>query len=214
MKKLLFVLAALILTIGAVSAQDLNAPINPDPNVKIGKLDNGMTYYIRANKKPENRVEFRLAVNAGSCQENEDQRGLAHFTEHMAFNGIKGYPNNTMISELQKIGVTFGIGINAYTSFDETVYELTMPNDKPEYIQMGLDILNGWANGLLYDSKEIESERGVIAKRLLQRKLLNGLRQIKQLLRQQLLHLTEQQSLLRSVRKQMRMLFSLVFLKI
>lgn len=163
MKKLLFVLAALILTIGAVSAQDLNAPINPDPNVKIGKLDNGMTYYIRANKKPENRVEFRLAVNAGSCQENEDQRGLAHFTEHMAFNGIKGYPNNTMISELQKIGVTFGIGINAYTSFDETVYELTMPNDKPEYIQMGLDILNGWANGLLYDSKEIESERGVIA---------------------------------------------------
>lgn len=163
MKKLLFVLAALILTIGAVSAQDLNAPINPDPNVKIGKLDNGMTYYIRANKKPENRVEFRLAVNAGSCQENEDQRGLAHFTEHMAFNGIKGYPHNTMIDELQKIGVTFGLGINAYTGFDETVFEITMPTDDPKNIQMGLNILNGWANGLLYDSKEIDAERGVIS---------------------------------------------------
>ena len=163
MKKLFSALMVLIFSMGMVFAQDLSAPINPDPNVKIGKLDNGMTYYIRANKKPENRVEFRLAVNAGSCQENEDQRGLAHFTEHMAFNGIKGYPHNTMISELQKIGVTFGVGINAYTSFDETVYEITMPTDKPEYIQMGLDILNGWANGLLYDGDEIESERGIIA---------------------------------------------------
>lgn len=163
MKKILFVLAALVMTMGVISAQDLTAPINPDPNVKIGKLENGMTYYIRANKKPENRVEFRLAVNAGSCQENEDQRGLAHFTEHMAFNGIKGYPGNTMISELQKIGVTFGLGINAYTSFDETVYEITMPTDDPKNIQMGLNILNGWANGLLYDSKEIDAERGVIS---------------------------------------------------
>ena len=163
MKKLFSALMVLIFSMGMVFAQDLSAPINPDPNVKIGKLDNGMTYYIRANKKPENRVEFRLAVNAGSCQENEDQRGLAHFTEHMAFNGIKGYPHNTMISELQKIGVTFGVGINAYTSFDETVYEITMPTDKPEYIQMGLNILNGWANGLLYDPEEIEAERGIIA---------------------------------------------------
>lgn len=163
MKKLFSALMVLIFSMSMVFAQDLNAPINPDPNVKIGKLANGMTYYIRANKKPENRVEFRLAVNAGSCQENEDQRGLAHFTEHMAFNGIKGYPHNTMISELQKIGVTFGVGINAYTSFEETVYEITMPTDKPEYIQMGLDILNGWANGLLYDGDEIESERGIIA---------------------------------------------------
>ncbi len=163
MKKLFSALMVLIFSMSMVFAQDLNAPINPDPNVKIGKLSNGMTYYIRANKKPEKRVEFRLAVNAGSCQENEDQRGLAHFTEHMAFNGIKGYPHNTMISELQKIGVTFGMGINAYTSFEETVYEITMPTDKPEYIQMGLNILNGWANGLLYDGDEIESERGIIA---------------------------------------------------
>lgn len=164
MRKLLLTLAAMVLTLGIVFAQEnLNAPINPDPNVKIGKLDNGMTYYIRANKKPENRVEFRLAVNAGSNQENDDQLGLAHFTEHMAFNGIKGYPGNTMISELQKIGVTFGLGINAYTSFDETVYEITMPTDDPNNITMGLNILNGWANGLLYDSKEIDAERGVIS---------------------------------------------------
>lgn len=163
MKKLFLCLLAFIMMLGLVNAQDLNAPINPDPNVKIGKLDNGMTYYIRANKKPENRVEFRLAVNAGSNQENDDQQGLAHFTEHMAFNGIKGFPGNTMISELQKIGVAFGYGINAYTSFDETVYEITMPTDKPEYITMGLNILNGWANGLLYDSKEIDAERGVIS---------------------------------------------------
>lgn len=160
MKKLFSALMVLIFSMGMAFAQDLNAPINPDPNVKIGKLDNGMTYYIRANKKPEKRVELRLAVNAGSCQENEDQRGLAHFTEHMAFNGIKGFPHNTMTSELQKIGVAFGHHTNAYTSFDETVYMLTLPID---HLQMGLDILNGWANGMLFDGEEIEAERGVIS---------------------------------------------------
>lgn len=147
----------------SVSAQELNSTINNDPNVKIGKLDNGLTYYIRENKMPANRVEFRLAVNAGSNQENDNQQGLAHFTEHMAFNGIKGFPGNQVIEKLQEIGVSFGGGINAYTSFDETVYMITMPSDQQKYVDMGLSILAGWANGLLYNSKEIDAERGVIS---------------------------------------------------
>lgn len=160
MKKLFFLFIGLfIFCISFSFAQELDAPIKNDPNVKIGKLPNGMTYYLRENKKPEGRIEFRLAVNAGSMQENESQRGLAHFTEHMAFNGIEGYPGNQMISELQKIGVSFGREINAYTSFDETVFEITMPNN---HLDMGLNILKGWANGLLYDAKEIDQERGVI----------------------------------------------------
>ncbi|MDL2313286.1 insulinase family protein, partial [Bacteroidales bacterium OttesenSCG-928-B11] len=145
-----------------LSAQDLSAPINPDPNVKIGKLENGMTYYLRANKKPENRIEFQLAVNAGSMQENEDQLGLAHFTEHMGFNGIPGYPGNELVSELQNIGVSFGGDLNAYTSFDETIYMVQMPADDQKYIDMGLNILYGWACGMLMDNQEIDDERGVI----------------------------------------------------
>lgn len=168
MKKLLLALfAGLFLFTGVIFAQDANKEmskaIGKDPNVTIGKLDNGLTYYLRKNKKPENRIEFRLAVNAGSILEDEDQRGLAHFTEHMAFNGIEGYPGNTMISELQKIGVIFGMGINAYTGFDETVFMITMPADDQKYIDMGINILYGWAHGLLYADEEIEAERGVIS---------------------------------------------------
>lgn len=168
MKKLLLALfAGLFLLFGTVYGQDLEKElgkaIGKDPNVKIGKLDNGMTYYLRNNKKPENRIEFRLAVDAGSILEDDDQQGLAHFTEHMAFNGIEGYPGNTMISELQKIGVIFGLGINAYTGFDETVFEITMPADNQKYIDMGINILYGWAHGLLYADEEIEAERGVIS---------------------------------------------------
>lgn len=160
MKRIFFLFVLLFSMSTMVLGQDLTAELKNDPNVKIGKLPNGMTYYIRENKKPEGRVEMRLAVRAGSMQENEDQLGLAHFTEHMAFNGIEGYPGNTMISELQKIGVSFGREINAYTSFDETVYELTIP---VEHLNMGINILKGWANGLLFDGKEIDAERGIIS---------------------------------------------------
>lgn len=164
MKKLfLLVFAFVFACTSSVMGQKLESKIGNDPAVRIGKLENGLTYYIRQNAKPEGRVEFRLAVNAGSNQEDDDQQGLAHFTEHMAFNGIEGYPNNTMISELQKIGVIFGLGINAYTSFDETVYEITMPTDDQKHIDMGINILYGWAHGLLYDPKEIDDERGVIS---------------------------------------------------
>lgn len=141
---------------------DLSAKVPVDKKVKIGKLDNGMTYYIRANKKPENRVQFRLVTNAGSVLEDEDQLGLAHFCEHMAFNGTQYYKGNEMISELQKNGIEFGRGINAWTSFDETVYYVDMPTDKPEMIEMGFKILDGWASKLLFTPDEIEHERGVI----------------------------------------------------
>lgn len=143
-------------------ATDLTAKVPVDRKVRIGKLENGMTYYIRANKKPENRVQFRLAVNAGSILEDADQLGLAHFVEHMAFNGTKHYKGNEMISELQKKGIEFGRGINAWTSFDETVYYVDLPTDSPEMIEMGFKILDGWANGLLFEGEEIEKERGVI----------------------------------------------------
>jgi zinc protease len=162
MKKILLFFVVTLITLGTTLMGQQSDPIKNDPNVRIGKLSNGMTYYIRANKKPEKRVEFRLAVNAGSMQETDAQVGLAHFCEHMAFNGIEGYPGNTMISELQKVGVAFGSGINAYTSFDETVYEITMPTEDPKNIEFGLNIVKGWANGLLLEDTEIDKERGII----------------------------------------------------
>lgn len=141
---------------------DLTEQVPLDKKIRYGKLDNGFTYYIRNNKKPENMIQFRLVSNAGSIMEREDQRGLAHFCEHMAFNGIKGYPHNEMIDKLQKHGVEFGRDINAYTSFDQTVYYVNMPADDPEMVKMGIEILDGWAGNILFDEKEIESERGVI----------------------------------------------------
>lgn len=165
MKKI-FVFMMAFFCVAVVFAQkgelNLNDPIKADPNVTIGKLDNGMTYYIRRNTYPKDRVEFRLAVNAGSNQENDNQQGLAHFTEHMAFNGIEGFPSNSVVDHLRSKGVVFGADLNAYTSFDETVYMIPMPLDDPANIDLGLKILRGWAAGLLYDNKEIDEERGVI----------------------------------------------------
>jgi len=165
MKKIFLVLMCFFMATSIAFAQttDMTAPINPDPHVKIGKLANGMTYYIRHNEYPKNVVELRLATNAGSNQENEDQRGLAHFTEHMAFNGIEGFPGNTMVEQLQKIGVVFGADLNAYTSFDETVFMIPMPLTDTNNLNIGLKILRGWAHGLIYDDKEIDAERGVIS---------------------------------------------------
>ncbi len=165
MKKVFLFIVAVFCAL-AVFAQkgdlNLNDPIKADPNVTIGKLDNGMTYYIRRNTYPKDRVEFRIAVNAGSNQENDNQQGLAHFTEHMAFNGIEGFPSNSVVDHLRSKGVVFGADLNAYTSFDETVYMIPMPLDDPGNIDLGLKILRGWAAGLLFDHKEIDEERGVI----------------------------------------------------
>lgn len=133
-----------------------------DPNVKHGTLPNGMQYFIRKNSKPEKRMEMRLIVNAGSNQEDEDQKGLAHFLEHMAFNGSKHFDKNDLVNYVESIGVKFGPHLNAYTSFDETVYMLQVPTDKPEILEKGLLILEDWANGLTLSTEEINKERGVV----------------------------------------------------
>lgn len=111
-------------------SNDLNSKLPIDPSVTIGKLDNGITYYIRTNKKPEKRAELRLVVNAGSVLEDDDQNGLAHLCEHMAFNGTKNFNKQELVNYLESIGMRFGPELNAYTSFDETVYMLTVPTDK------------------------------------------------------------------------------------
>ena len=100
-----------------------------DPNVKIGTLYNGVTYYIKENHKPANRVEMRLVIKAGSLQETDEQQGLAHFVEHMCFNGTKNFEKNDLINFLEQMGIRFGSGLNAYTSFGETVYKLQLPTD-------------------------------------------------------------------------------------
>jgi zinc protease len=147
---------------GQTTQIDLTTPIAVDPDVRIGKLDNGLIYYIRYNKKPEKRVELRLAVNAGSILENDDQQGLAHFMEHMNFNGTKTFPHNELVDFLQKTGVKFGADINAYTSFDETVYMLQLPTDDTALLSKGYQVLEDWSHNALLDDKEIDKERGVI----------------------------------------------------
>lgn len=141
---------------------NLESTIPTDKKVKIGTLDNGMKYYIRQNNKPENRVELRLVVNAGSVLEDENQRGLAHFIEHMAFNGTKNFKKNELVDYLQSIGVEFGADLNAYTSFDETVYMLPIPTDKPGLVDQGLQILEDWAHQVELTEEEIDKERGVV----------------------------------------------------
>lgn len=151
-----------LLNILPVSAQELTEKLPVAPEITRGKLANGLTYYIRKNSKPEQRVELRLAVRAGSILEDDDQQGLAHFTEHMAFNGSKHFKKNELISYLQSIGVEFGADLNANTGFDETVYILPIPTDKPENLEQGFLVLEDWASGVLFDPVEIDKERGVV----------------------------------------------------
>ncbi|MFA4852790.1 MAG: insulinase family protein [Bacteroidales bacterium] len=147
---------------GQTGTLNLKDTLPVDPNVVIGKLDNGLVYYIRKNKKPENRVELRLAVNAGSVLENKSQLGLAHFTEHMCFNGTKTFPGNKMIDYLQKYGIAFGGDLNAYTGFDQTVYMLKLPVDNKNLLDTGIQIIEDWAHNVTFDNKEIDKERGII----------------------------------------------------
>lgn len=151
-----------LLVAGAAQAQDLKAPLPKDPKVIKGTFDNGLTYYVRQNKKPENKVELRLVVKAGSMQENENQLGLAHFMEHMNFNGLANFKENELVSYLQSIGVAFGADLNAYTSFDQTVYILPIPTDKPGNLDKGFQIVQDWAHGALLTDKDIDEERGVV----------------------------------------------------
>ena len=141
---------------------DLTKSIPTDADVKIGKLKNGLTYYIKKNGKPENKVDLRLVINAGSILEDETQLGLAHFMEHMAFNGTKNFPKNQLVDYLQSIGVKFGQHLNAYTSFDETVYFLPIPSDDKSKIDKGFQILSDWAFNVVLTKEEIDKERGVV----------------------------------------------------
>ncbi len=161
-KTFLCVTAWLLVFVSAWSQIDPSQLMPVDPKVRIGKLSNGLSYYIRSNSLPEKRVELRLVVNAGSVMEDDDQLGLAHFVEHMNFNGTKRFPKNELVSYLQSIGVEFGADLNAYTGFDETVYILPVPTDKPGLLDKGLEILEDWAHNATLDSLEIEKERGVV----------------------------------------------------
>lgn len=144
-------------------AQDKrNEKLPVDPSVTVGKLENGLTYYIRKNDRPEKKVELRLVVNAGSLQEDDDQLGLAHFTEHMAFNGSKNFKKNDIVSFLQSIGVEFGADLNAYTGFDETVYILPIPTEKKENVEKAFQILEDWASSITFQDSELDKERGVV----------------------------------------------------
>ncbi|MFA6862282.1 MAG: insulinase family protein, partial [Dysgonamonadaceae bacterium] len=160
MKKL-SLLAVLLISLTTIAQQ--NPPQPMDPAVRYGKLENGLTYFIRQNKLPENRADFYIAQKVGSMQEEDPQAGLAHFLEHMAFNGTTHFPKKEMLNYLEENGVKFGENVNAYTSFDETVYYLSnVPVVREGIVDSALLILHDWANEIALDGDEIESERGVI----------------------------------------------------
>jgi zinc protease len=143
-------------------AAPLTAAIPVDPQITVGQFPNGLRYYIRQNKKPEQRAELRLAINAGSILEDDDQQGLAHFVEHMAFNGTKNFPKQDLVKFMESIGMRFGPSVNAFTSFDETVFQLQVPTDKPDVLDRSMLILEDWAHNVSFDPVEIDKERGVV----------------------------------------------------
>jgi zinc protease len=161
-RQLAFFLFSLLTVKIANSQMALGSRIPLDPGVRIGKLPNGLTYYVRRNLKPEKKVQLRLVVNAGSVLEDADQQGLAHMMEHMNFNGSKHFPKNELVSYLQSIGVQFGADLNAETGFDETIYILPLPSDDSLKLDKGFTILEDWAGNALLDTTEINKERGVV----------------------------------------------------
>jgi zinc protease len=154
--------AALATPLPAVAAIDLNARVPVGPQVKVGKLANGLTYYIQKNGKPEHRVELRLVVKAGSVLEDDDQQGLAHMVEHLAFNGSTHFRKQELVSYLQSIGVKFGADLNAYTTRDETVYTLPVPTDRKENVETAFTVLEDWAHGVTLNADDIDKERAII----------------------------------------------------
>lgn len=151
-----------MLAAGALRAQPRTGELPLNPDVVVGTLPNGMTYYIQRNAEPKGRAELRLAVYAGSVLENPDQRGLAHFCEHMAFNGTADFHKQAIINFIEHSGMRFGADLNAYTSFDQTVYILQLPSDRAATLDTGLMILENWADKVSYEDEEIDKERGVV----------------------------------------------------
>jgi len=162
-KSLLLLVVVLFISVNILAQDDLTKPAPIDPDIRIGKLNNGLSYFIRKNKEPEKRASFYIIQNVGAILENDDQNGLAHFLEHMAFNGTTHFPDKGIISSLEKHGVAFGRNINAYTGFDETVYNLSdVPVEAPGLVDSCLLILNDWSHYISLTDKEIDLERGVI----------------------------------------------------
>ncbi len=141
---------------------DTDVKIPVSAQVRKGVLPNGMTYYVRENHKPEHRAELRLVENAGSVLESDNQQGLAHLCEHMAFNGTEHFPKNELVNFLERTGVRFGADLNAYTSFDETVYMLQIPTDTEATFIKGFQVLDDWSHNVSYSGNEIKKERGVV----------------------------------------------------
>jgi zinc protease len=169
----MLLVTAIVTAVGFAAAQQTAIPPNVlaaalddtvpvDPLITVGTLPNGLRYYIRENRQPQARAELRLVVNAGSVLEDEDQRGLAHFVEHMAFNGSLNFPKQDIGGFMQSLGMRFGAHVNANTSFDETVYHLQIPTSNAAVIGRSLLILEDWARNVSFDPVEIEKERGVI----------------------------------------------------
>lgn len=148
--------------VSIVGMPTADTPIPWDPGVTAGQLDNGLHWFVETNAQPKERAELRLVINAGSILEDDDQLGLAHFLEHMAFNGTTHFEGNALIDYMESVGMSFGAHVNAYTSFDETVYQLTVPTDDPALVDRGLLVLRDQAGGMLLDPYEIERERGVV----------------------------------------------------
>ena len=166
MKRLLFLLVALVVSVATISAQPMVEQLPIDPDVRIGKLDNGMTYYIRHNEKPKGQASFYIYHDVGAVQEDDDQQGLAHFLEHMAFNGTKNLPDKAMIERLEAVGVQFGLNLNAATSWDYTKYEIKDLPVTDENVDLALLILHDWSQFIALEPAEIDSERGVIMEEL------------------------------------------------
>jgi zinc protease len=163
-KSLLILVTLLFVSVNTLAQDDLTKFAPMDSGIRTGKLNNGLTYFIRNNKEPEKRASFYIIQNVGAILENDDQNGLAHFLEHMAFNGTEHFPGKGIISGLEKHGVGFGSNINAYTGFDETVYNLSdVPVEAPGLVDSCLLVLNDWSHYLTLSDKEIDLERGVIS---------------------------------------------------
>ena len=160
-----FVASALVVTgcsSSKVQSKSGGSQLVMDPTIKQGKLDNGMSYFIRENGEPKNRIQLRLVVKAGSCMEEDDQKGVAHFVEHLCFNGTEHFEKSAIVDYFESIGMQFGPEVNAYTSFEETVYMLELPADDPEILKTSLMVLHDWASAVSFNPTEVDKERNVI----------------------------------------------------
>src|SRR5262245_30466712 len=170
-RALLLTLAVAALTVHVAVAQRatttaatdaLTTVIAVDPQIREGRLPNGLQYFVRANGQPRGRAELRLVVNAGSVLEDDNQRGLAHFVEHMAFNGTEHFPRQDVVAFIQSLGMRFGAHVNAHTAFDETVYQLQIPTDRPAIVDRAFLIMEDWARNVSFEPRAVDQERGVV----------------------------------------------------